>query len=237
MLKMMYCGSVEITVDNVLAILDVSVRFDVAPLVQFSVQFLQSHTSSEHACWMLDVGVQYGLVKLVDRYSDEGIETLSRLVRQVLSQMELCLHDTRVSVLAHPEQPLLRARLSSVVVLSSEGAAGGLEARSAHVAGLNLALAATGGSGQRMAGATGGNWSFPREGVERSRSLLPEQIEAPAIPGEARREPMESGCPADPLFFSPLRAWGGSRSEVRDWSSDPGIEVSGHVSGALEPMD
>merc|ERR1719221_663827 len=67
MLKMMYCGTAEITVDNVLSILDVSVRFDVAVLVQFSVQFLQNHTSSEHACRMLEVGVQYGLVKLMDK--------------------------------------------------------------------------------------------------------------------------------------------------------------------------
>jgi len=67
MLKLMYCGNCEITVDNVLAILDVSVRFDVSPLVQFSVQFLQNHTSSEHACRMLEVGVQYGLVKLMDK--------------------------------------------------------------------------------------------------------------------------------------------------------------------------
>jgi len=67
MLKLMYCGTAEIMVDNVLAILDVSVRFDVAPLVQFCVQFLQNHTSSEHACRMLEVGVQYGLVKLMDK--------------------------------------------------------------------------------------------------------------------------------------------------------------------------
>eukprot|EP00929_Paragymnodinium_shiwhaense_P027826 TRINITY_DN16249_c0_g1_i1.p1 TRINITY_DN16249_c0_g1~~TRINITY_DN16249_c0_g1_i1.p1 ORF type:complete len:650 (-),score=126.43 TRINITY_DN16249_c0_g1_i1:64-2013(-) len=67
MLKMMYCGTAEITVDNVLAILEVSVRFDVAPLVQFSVQFLQNHTSSDHACRMLEVGVQYGLVQIMDK--------------------------------------------------------------------------------------------------------------------------------------------------------------------------
>jgi hypothetical protein len=66
MLQLMYCGTAELTVDNVLAILDVSVRFDVAPLVQFSVQFLQSHTGSENACRMLEVGVQYGLTNLVD---------------------------------------------------------------------------------------------------------------------------------------------------------------------------
>merc|ERR1719158_581604 len=67
MLKLMYCGTAEITFDNVLSILDVSVRFDVAPLVQFCVQFLQNHTSSQHACRMLEVGVQYGLAKLMDK--------------------------------------------------------------------------------------------------------------------------------------------------------------------------
>lgn len=67
MLKLIYTGTAEITAETVLAILDVSVRFDVAPLVQFSVQFLQNHATSEHACRMLEVGVQYGLCKLVDK--------------------------------------------------------------------------------------------------------------------------------------------------------------------------
>merc|ERR1719335_277051 len=67
MLKLMYCGTAGIMFDNVLAILDVSVRFDVAPLVQFCVHFLQDGTSSEHACRMLEVGVQYGLSKLMDK--------------------------------------------------------------------------------------------------------------------------------------------------------------------------
>merc|ERR1719281_2356491 len=67
MLKLMYCGTADITEENVLAILDVSVRFDVAPLVQYCVHFLQNHTSSEHACKMLEVGVKYGLSKLMDK--------------------------------------------------------------------------------------------------------------------------------------------------------------------------
>eukprot|EP00439_Symbiodinium_sp_Y106_P072750 s175_g13.t1 len=54
MLKLIYTGTAEITAETVLAILDVSVRFDVAPLVQFSVQFLQNHATSEHACRMLE---------------------------------------------------------------------------------------------------------------------------------------------------------------------------------------
>lgn len=66
MLKLMYTGQAEINPDNVLAILDVSTRFDVSPLTEFSVQFLQSHICSEHACRILEVGVQYGLPKLVD---------------------------------------------------------------------------------------------------------------------------------------------------------------------------
>lgn len=100
MLKLMYCGTAEITVDNVLAILDVSVRFDVAPLVQFSVQFLQNHTSSEHACRMLEVGVQYSLVKLMDKcieliVTDDHIlvsEDFSRLSQAAV--IELAKHDS-----------------------------------------------------------------------------------------------------------------------------------------------
>lgn len=100
MLKLMYCGTAEITFDNVLAILDVSVRFDVAPLVQFCVQFLQNHTSSEHACRMLEVGVQYGLTKLMDKcieliVTDDHIlesEDFYRLPQSAV--IELAKHDS-----------------------------------------------------------------------------------------------------------------------------------------------
>lgn len=100
MLKLMYCGTAEITFDNVLAILDVSVRFDVAPLVQFCVQFLQNHTSSEHACRMLEVGVQYNLSKLMDKcieliVTDDHIldsEDFYRLPQSAV--IELAKHDS-----------------------------------------------------------------------------------------------------------------------------------------------
>eukprot|EP00931_Biecheleriopsis_adriatica_P100915 TRINITY_DN76150_c0_g1_i1.p1 TRINITY_DN76150_c0_g1~~TRINITY_DN76150_c0_g1_i1.p1 ORF type:complete len:867 (+),score=198.65 TRINITY_DN76150_c0_g1_i1:304-2601(+) len=100
MLKLIYTGTAEITADNVLAILDVGVRFDVAPLVQFSVQFLQNHTTSEHACRMLEVGVQYGLVKLVDKcieliVTDDhimGSEDFNRLSQAAV--IELAKHDS-----------------------------------------------------------------------------------------------------------------------------------------------
>lgn len=67
MLKLMYFGTVEISVENALAVLDVSHRFDVASLVNFSVEFLQNHTNSDHACRMLEVAVRYGLTRLVDK--------------------------------------------------------------------------------------------------------------------------------------------------------------------------
>lgn len=100
MLKLMYCGNAELTADNVLDILGVSVRFDVQPLVHFSVEFLQGHTSSEHACRMLEVGVQYGLSNLVDRcieliVTDDHIlqsEDFSRLSQTAV--VELAKHDS-----------------------------------------------------------------------------------------------------------------------------------------------
>jgi len=100
MLKMMYSGKVELTVDNVLAVLDASARFDLKPLVQFCVQFMQNHTSIEQACMMLEVGVQYGLVKLVDKcieliVTDDHIlesEEFNRLSQA--SVIELAKHDS-----------------------------------------------------------------------------------------------------------------------------------------------
>eukprot|EP00913_Durusdinium_trenchii_P022727 g21343.t1 len=56
LLKLIYTGVVDISPETVLSILDVAVRFDVAALMQFSVQFLQNHATSEHACRMLEVG-------------------------------------------------------------------------------------------------------------------------------------------------------------------------------------
>merc|ERR1719198_2427978 len=99
-MRFMYTGTVQITVDNVLPTLDVSVRFDVAPLVQFCVQFLQNHTSSEHACRMLEVGVQYGLSKLMDKcieliVTDDHIlesEDFHRLPQAAI--VELAKHDS-----------------------------------------------------------------------------------------------------------------------------------------------
>lgn len=100
MLKLMYTGAAEITADNVLAILDVSVRFDVVPLTQFSVQFLQNNTTNEHSCHMLEVAVQYGLVKLVDKcieliVTDDHIlnsEDFYRLSQAAV--IELAKHDS-----------------------------------------------------------------------------------------------------------------------------------------------
>mmetsp|Transcript_11147 Transcript_11147/g.25307 ORF Transcript_11147/g.25307 Transcript_11147/m.25307 type:complete len:647 (+) Transcript_11147:45-1985(+) len=100
MLKLMYCGVADITEENVLAVLDVSVRFDVAPLVQFCVQFLQSHTSSEHACRMLEIGVQYGLSKLIDKCIDLIVTDDHILESEDFHQlsqaavMELAKHDS-----------------------------------------------------------------------------------------------------------------------------------------------
>eukprot|EP00434_Breviolum_minutum_P002632 symbB.v1.2.002325.t1/scaffold123.1/size315817/10 len=54
LLKLIYTGVADISPENVLSILDVAVRFDVSPLVQFAVQFLQNHATSEHACRMLE---------------------------------------------------------------------------------------------------------------------------------------------------------------------------------------
>lgn len=53
------------------------------------------------------------------RYTEEGIETLSRLVKRVLARMEVCLHDLSVTVETKP--CLLRGRLSSVILLSEDG--------------------------------------------------------------------------------------------------------------------
>eukprot|EP00435_Cladocopium_sp_Y103_P007157 s2682_g2.t1 len=52
-------------------------------------------------------------------YTEEGIETLSRLVKRVLARMEVCLHDLSVTVETKP--CLLRGRLSSVILLSEDG--------------------------------------------------------------------------------------------------------------------
>ncbi|CAL1145307.1 unnamed protein product, partial [Cladocopium goreaui] len=67
LLRLIYTGVADISPENVLSILDVAVRFDVSPLVHFAVQFLQNHATSEHACRMLEIGIQYQLSKLVDK--------------------------------------------------------------------------------------------------------------------------------------------------------------------------
>merc|ERR1719424_1053933 len=100
MLKMMYSGHVELSVDNVLAVLDASARFDVEPLLQFCIEFMQSHTTIEQACMMLEVGVQYGLKRLTDKcieliVTDDHIlesEEFCRLSQA--SVMELARHDS-----------------------------------------------------------------------------------------------------------------------------------------------
>eukprot|EP00397_Hematodinium_sp_SG-2012_P036020 GEMP01038833.1.p1 GENE.GEMP01038833.1~~GEMP01038833.1.p1 ORF type:complete len:532 (+),score=97.33 GEMP01038833.1:30-1598(+) len=67
MLKFMYTGVVQMDIDNVLSLLDVSGRFDVKPIVDFCVLFLQRHTTAEYACQMLEVGVRYSLNLLIDK--------------------------------------------------------------------------------------------------------------------------------------------------------------------------
>lgn len=54
------------------------------------------------------------------RYSDEGIETLSRLVKRVVSRMEVCLEDASLTALLPPAGGSLCARLSSVVLFSDQ---------------------------------------------------------------------------------------------------------------------
>lgn len=52
------------------------------------------------------------------RYSQDGIETLSRLAKLVLSRMEICLEDASVALVAPPAGSALRARLASVVAFA-----------------------------------------------------------------------------------------------------------------------
>jgi hypothetical protein len=74
-----------------------------------------------------------------ESYSDDGIETLSRLVKQVFSRVELCFQDTEVSVLAPPSESMVRARLGSLV-LFSEQLAGGAAERSVRLTGFTCSL-------------------------------------------------------------------------------------------------
>jgi len=99
MLKLMYCGVVDIDVDNVLAVLDVSVRFDVQPMVQFCVEFLQTNINSEHACRMLETGVQYSMPQIIDKCIDLIVndhlldsEDFTRLSQSAV--LELAKHDS-----------------------------------------------------------------------------------------------------------------------------------------------
>ncbi|CAE8626684.1 unnamed protein product [Polarella glacialis] len=75
------------------------------------------------------------------RYSEEGVETLSRLVKLVLSRMEICLHDASVTVSAAPEaRSALRARISSVVLFSDGAASETGQERTIRVRGISLSL-------------------------------------------------------------------------------------------------
>eukprot|EP00931_Biecheleriopsis_adriatica_P087392 TRINITY_DN61874_c0_g1_i2.p1 TRINITY_DN61874_c0_g1~~TRINITY_DN61874_c0_g1_i2.p1 ORF type:complete len:2376 (-),score=522.53 TRINITY_DN61874_c0_g1_i2:53-7180(-) len=74
------------------------------------------------------------------RYSDEGIETLSRLVKRVLSRTEVCLRDASLTALLPPAQHSLRARLSSVVLFSDQGAVDMVRTRNVRVGGISLSL-------------------------------------------------------------------------------------------------
>mmetsp|Transcript_177739 Transcript_177739/g.569845 ORF Transcript_177739/g.569845 Transcript_177739/m.569845 type:complete len:2489 (-) Transcript_177739:259-7725(-) len=84
------------------------------------------------------------------RYSEEGIETLSRLVKLVLSRMEVCILDTSVSLVAPLAASTLRARVASIIAFSEheEGAAAAAASacgpeslsRAVRLAGLELLL-------------------------------------------------------------------------------------------------
>lgn len=73
------------------------------------------------------------------RYSNEGIETLSRLVKHVISRMEVCFHNTSVSLMPPGTESQLNARVASVVVFSEQPSSGS-EARSVRVLGISLSL-------------------------------------------------------------------------------------------------
>ena len=73
------------------------------------------------------------------RYTEEGIETLSRLVKRVLGRMEVCLHD--LSVIAKLKPCQLRARLSSVVLFSEEGDTEPMKTRRLRVGMASLSMA------------------------------------------------------------------------------------------------
>jgi hypothetical protein len=87
-----------------------------------------------------------------NRYSKEGIETLSRLVKHVLSKTEACFNNNTISVAvkspseadsvasAPKVESILRAKVASVVVFS-EQSSHGCEARSVRVIGINLSVA------------------------------------------------------------------------------------------------
>eukprot|EP00929_Paragymnodinium_shiwhaense_P087495 TRINITY_DN4765_c0_g3_i1.p1 TRINITY_DN4765_c0_g3~~TRINITY_DN4765_c0_g3_i1.p1 ORF type:complete len:2509 (-),score=547.20 TRINITY_DN4765_c0_g3_i1:122-7648(-) len=74
-------------------------------------------------------------------YSEDGIVALSRLVKLVLSRVEICCEDLAVSLLGRPEKSALHARISSIVVFS-ESPSAGIQERCIRLTGLNLALAA-----------------------------------------------------------------------------------------------
>eukprot|EP00434_Breviolum_minutum_P026024 symbB.v1.2.023003.t1/scaffold2078.1/size90238/2 len=76
---------------------------------------------------------------MVNGYTEEGIETLSRLVKRVLGRMEVCLHD--LSVIAKLKPCQLRARLSSVVLFSEEGDTEPMKTRRLRVGMASLSMA------------------------------------------------------------------------------------------------
>ncbi|CAJ1457919.1 unnamed protein product [Effrenium voratum] len=72
------------------------------------------------------------------RYSDDGIETLSRLVKRVLSRMQVCLQDASITVQLPPGA--LRARLSSALLFSDTSTEESVKSRTLRVGSFNLSM-------------------------------------------------------------------------------------------------
>ncbi|CAL1172584.1 unnamed protein product [Cladocopium goreaui] len=93
---------------------DVGVPFEVAESCDelISIPTLgKGSLNISHAVALVLYERQRQLMAADGRYTEEGIETLSRLVKRVLARMEVCLHDLSVTVTTKP--CLLRGRLSS----------------------------------------------------------------------------------------------------------------------------
>lgn len=132
------------------------------------------------------------------RYSQEGVETLSRLVKLILARTEVCVHDASLALLApspHRDQRCgsgcdsswwqLRVRLSSAVVFS-ETPDHGIDARTVRIAGVDVLLCRRRhpGAGRAALGAGEDVETAPEGEGESAERLLAST--APA-PGDAVR--------------------------------------------------